>query len=159
MPGFTIDLAIVVVIALVGAILFLPQFVAARINAGRRAKAEWSIAERRAEMLLEELLTPSEYQQLDQSRYLEVVSPSNPERAYRLPRAPGRIAVFERGIHIENLCVQPVDQVPDGDIILTHKLMIEGSEQEYLRLAVHFEPRPRVPMRRDNVVSWSVWHD
>jgi hypothetical protein len=159
MPGFTFDPAIVLVIALVSAMLFLPQFVTARIEAGRRAKAEWSTAERRAEMLLEELLTASEYQQLDQSRYLEVASPSNPERAYRLPRAPGRVAVFERGVHIENLCVQPVDQVPDGDIILTHKLMIEGSEQEYLRLAVHFEPRPRVPMRRDNVVSWSVWHD
>ena len=159
MPGFTFDLTVVLVIALVGAMLFLPQFIASRIEAGRRSKAEWSNAQLRADMLLEELLTTSEYQQLNERRYLEVVSPSNPERAYRLPRAPGRVAVFERGVHIENLCVQPVDQVPEGDIILTHKLMIEGSEQEYLRLAVHFEPRPRVPMRRDNVVSWSVWHD
>jgi hypothetical protein len=159
MPGFTFDLTIVLVIGLVGAMLFLPPFVASRIEAGRRAKVDWSKAQYRAEMLLEELLTASEYQQLNQRRYLEVVSPSNPERAYRLPRGPGRVAVFERGVHIENLCVQPVDQVPEGDVILTHKLMIEGSEQEYLRLAVHFEPRPRVPMRRDSVVSWSVWHD
>src|SRR5215211_2692024 len=97
MPGFTFDLTIVLVIALVGAMLFLPQFIASRIEAGRRAKAEWSNAQLRADMLLEELLTTSEYQQLNERRYLEVVSPSNPERAYRLPRAPGRVAVFERG--------------------------------------------------------------
>ena len=68
MPGFTIDVTIVLVIALVGAMLFLPPFVVSRIEAERRAKADWCTAEGRAEMLLEELLTASEYQQLNQRR-------------------------------------------------------------------------------------------
>ncbi len=104
MPGFTFDLTIVLVIGLVGAMLFLPPFVASRIEAGRRAKVDWSKAQCRAEMLLEELLTASEYQQLDQRRYLEVVSPSNPERAYRLQRITGRVAVFERASTPKILC-------------------------------------------------------
>ncbi|MDP9382063.1 MAG: hypothetical protein M3Q29_18355 [Chloroflexota bacterium] len=31
------------------------------------------------------------------------------------------------------LCVQPVERMPHADVVLTHKLMIEGNEQEYLR--------------------------
>jgi hypothetical protein len=43
MPGFTLDLTIVLVIALVGAMLFLPQFVVSRIEAERRAKADGAL--------------------------------------------------------------------------------------------------------------------
>jgi hypothetical protein len=38
------------------------------------------------------------------------------------------------------LCVQPIDPVPDGDVVMMHKLMIEGNEEEYLRIANRFEP-------------------
>ena len=33
-----------------------------------------------------------------------------------------------------------VGLIPDGDAVLMHKLMIEGNEEEYLRIANRFEP-------------------
>jgi hypothetical protein len=50
------------------------------------------------------------------------------------------VKVYEGGVPIMALCVQPVDPVPDGDVVLMHKLMIEGNEEEYLRIANRFEP-------------------
>jgi hypothetical protein len=38
------------------------------------------------------------------------------------------------------LCVQSVEPIPDGDAILMHKLMIEGDEAAYLRIANRFGP-------------------
>jgi hypothetical protein len=38
------------------------------------------------------------------------------------------------------LCLQPVEPLPEGDVVLMHKLMIEANEQEYLRTANHFVP-------------------
>ena len=104
-------------------------------------------AQRRADAMLRELLTESEYAQLGRCGYLEVRSPSRPTRTYRVPRRPGRVAVHEGNIEIESLCVAPVGRLPPGDIVLAHKLMIEGNEHEYLRLANHFRLWP---------VSWSV---
>ena len=45
------------------------------------------------------------------------------------------MAVQENGVVVESLCVAPVDWLPPSDVVLTHKLMIEGDEQEYLRRA------------------------
>jgi len=33
------------------------------------------------------------------------------------------------------LCVGPVDPLPDADVVLIHKLMIEANEDEYLKAA------------------------
>lgn len=95
-------------------------------------------AEVRADSLLSEVLTNDEYYQLRRRGYLEVFSPSNPARIYRVPRHRGRVQVFEDGKSIMTLCVQPTSLVPDSDVILMHKLMIEGNEQEYLQLANRF---------------------
>ena len=85
------------------------------------------------------LLTEDEYLQLSRRGYLEVPSPSLPGRTYRVPRRLGQIGVYERGVRVEALCIRSVDPIPDGDAVLLHKLMIEGNEQEYLRIANHFE--------------------
>jgi hypothetical protein len=97
---------------------------------------------RRAEALLQALLTEAEYAQLCQCEYLDVRSPSQPTRTYRVPRWPGRIAVLEDDKEVESLCVTPVGWLPPGDIVLTHKLMIEGDEAEYLRRANHYRYWP-----------------
>jgi hypothetical protein len=102
-------------------------------------------AQERAEALLKDMLTDSEYTQLGQSGYLEVRSPSLPMRTYRVPRKPGRVAVQEDGVEVESLCVAPVEWLPPSDVVLAHKLMIEGNEQEYLRRANH--SLRRVPNR------------
>lgn len=96
-------------------------------------------AELRAETLLREVLSAPEYQQLSRQGYIDIPSPSLHRRFYRVPRYRGQVKVYEDGRPIMGLCVQPVEPMPDGDVVLMHKLMIEGNEQEYLRIANHFE--------------------
>jgi hypothetical protein len=57
-----------------------------------------------------------------------------------VPRHQGQVKVYEGGVPIMALCVQSVEPIPDGDAVLMHKLMIEGNEEEYLRIANRFEP-------------------
>jgi hypothetical protein len=107
-----------------------------------QAHAEWLAARERAETLLAEMLSEEEYCLLGRKGYLEVSSPSIPERVYRIPRYRGRIHVYEDNRAVMSLCVQPIELVPDADVVLIHKLMIEGNEQEYLRTANRFEVTP-----------------
>lgn len=100
-----------------------------------RARLE---AEARAEALLAAMLAPADYRQIRRRGYLDVPSPSRPTRVYRVPRSRDQVRVYEDGRLIERLCVQSIEPVPSGDIVVMHKLMIEGDEQEYLRLANHF---------------------
>lgn len=97
-------------------------------------------AERKAHMLMREMLTPDQFQQLTRHGYVEVMSPSIAYRTYRIPGAGGLVRVYEQGQAIMDLCLQPVDALPDGDVVLMHKLMIEANEQEYLAKANHFAP-------------------
>ena len=114
------------------------------------------VARERADALLRELLTEGEYTQLERRGYLEVRSPAQPQRTYRVPRHQGQVEVRERGIPIMRLCVQSVDPIPDGDAVLMHKLMIEGNEEAYLRIANRFAPSgqgPRVGVRLSAVLG------
>jgi hypothetical protein len=107
---------------------------------GTSRRSDWREAQERAEALLRELLTEDEYRQLNRRGYLEVPSPSRSRRTYRVPRHQGQVKVYEGGVPIMALCVQSVEPIPDGDAVLMHKLMIEGNEDEYLRIANRFEP-------------------
>ncbi len=96
----------------------------------------WSRAERRAANLLRDMLTPEQCHQLLWYGYLEVPSPSAAGRVYRVPRARGGfIQVIENGKAVMRLCVQPVERLPDADMIVLHKLMIEANEEHYLQKA------------------------
>jgi hypothetical protein len=97
-------------------------------------------AEHRAHALMREMLSAGQYQQLTRHGYVEVSSPSIPQRIYRIPSAGGLVRVYEQGHAVMDLCLQPVDAIPDGDVVVMHKLMIEGNEQEYLAKANHFAP-------------------
>jgi hypothetical protein len=92
-------------------------------------------AERKAEQLLQTQLTPDEYHQLISQGYLRVQSPRYPSRTYLIPRYRGLVRVYEQGRSVMRLCVGPVEQMPDADVVLMHKLMIEGNEEEYLKTA------------------------
>jgi hypothetical protein len=107
-------------------------------GSGRRS--DWREAQERAEQMLRDVLAEDEYRQLCRRGYLEVPSRTRPRRVYRIPRHQGQVKVYEGGVPIMALCVQPVDPVPDGDVVMMHKLMIEGNEEEYLRIANRFEP-------------------
>jgi hypothetical protein len=66
-------------------------------------------------------------------------------RTYRIPRGPGQVLVLEHDRVTERLCVQPASGgLPEADVVLMHKLLIEADEETYLHTANHF---PR-----------SIWH-
>jgi len=95
----------------------------------------WSRAERRAADLLRDTLTPEQIRQLTWRGYLEIPSPTEPQRVYRVPRTKGYVQVIENGRAIMRLCLQPVECLPDADVVVLHKLMIEANEETYLQKA------------------------
>jgi len=101
---------------------------------------ERSEAERRAQKLVADLLPPHQLAQLHQLGFIEMRSRLIPGRCYRIPRRRGQVQVYEEGRHAGSLCIQPTRWVPDGDLVLMHKLMIEGNEADYLRTANFFKP-------------------
>jgi hypothetical protein len=95
----------------------------------------WSRAERRAVDLLRDMLTSEQFRQLVWLGYLEILSPSMPQRVYRVPKNKGYVQVFEDGHPTMRLCLQPVEWLPDADVVVLHKLMIEANEETYLQKA------------------------
>ena len=92
-------------------------------------------AERKGQALLRQLLTPPEYRTLHERGFLEVTSPTIAGRVYRIPRRRGLVAQIEGGRVTTRLCVVPDRWLPDADIVLLHKLLIEADEAHYLRVA------------------------
>lgn len=103
---------------------------------------EWREAQARAAALLRECLTDAEYATLRSQGHLVVASRAFEGRTYRIPADGGRVKVFEEGELSGELCVAPVGPVPTGDVVLSHKLMIEACEEEYLQVARWIQPLP-----------------
>jgi hypothetical protein len=99
-----------------------------------------SRADRRARQLLRAVLTHDQYHQLIQRGYIDIKSPSHPQRFYRVPKAHGRVHLIENEILQANLCLQPLDWVPEADFVVIHKLMIEADEETYLQKANRIVP-------------------
>jgi hypothetical protein len=97
-------------------------------------------AERRAQQLIVQMLNREQLVQLTSLGFLELRSRLIAGRTYRIPRRRGQVQVYEEGRHAGSLCIQPTRWVPDGDLVVMHKLMIEASEAEYLRTANFFKP-------------------
>jgi hypothetical protein len=95
----------------------------------------WSRAERRAADLLRDTLTAEQFRQLIWRGYVEIPSPAEPQRVYRVPKSRGYVQVIENGRPTMRLCLQPVECLPDADIVVLHKLMIEANEETYLQKA------------------------
>ncbi|HEX9413564.1 MAG TPA: hypothetical protein VF916_08680 [Ktedonobacterales bacterium] len=101
----------------------------------------WLPSERRAVSLLREILSPEELRQLTWLGYVDVPSPSNSNRTYRVPRTRGYVQVLDGGRAVMRLCLQPTERIPDADVVLLHKLMIEANETAYLDKANKFPYR------------------
>jgi hypothetical protein len=128
---------------------FLARLTADRDEARREPPNGIFTAEGRAHVLLREMLSDAEYVQLIECGYLEVASPSRPQRVYRIPGLAGRVRVYDHGREVVELCLQPTEPLPDCDLVLMHKLMIQANESEYLAKANHFAPGTlSVTMRR-----------
>ena len=72
--------------------------------------------------------------------HLNIASPSDPQRVYRVPKGPGRVQVRDKGKVTMWLCLEPLERVPEADLLVMHKLMIEADEETYLRKANRFTP-------------------
>jgi hypothetical protein len=118
----------------------------ARVWPRLRMQKWWPVAaERTAEVLLHNQLSSAQYRQLCDSGYLDIQSSGHPGRTYRIPRGPGQVLVLEHERVSERLCLQPASGgLPEADVVLMHKLLLEADEDGYLRTANHF---PR-----------SIWH-
>lgn len=101
----------------------------------------WLPAERRAMALLRDMLSPEEFRQLTWLGYMDVPSPTDRNRSYRVPRTRGYVQVIDGGRAVMRLCLQPTERIPDADVVLMHKLMIEGNEASYLDKANKFPYR------------------
>ncbi len=123
----------VLVYALLGIFVVLSIVVLGRLALDSYLK--WSEANRRANELLHSVLTREQYRQLIRNGYLDIPSPRDPGCIYRVPRAQGLVGVIEQGRRKMNLCLQPLEWVPDADMVVMHKLMIEADEETYLQTA------------------------
>jgi hypothetical protein len=120
-------------------IILLTLVILRALILGIRVLERRSSAARSAETLLREFLTEDEYRQLCGTGYLEIASPTQPGRVYRVPRRPGRVLLLDDDHPSEQLCIQPVAaDLPDADVVLMHKLLIQADEAWYLRTANHF---------------------
>ena len=92
-------------------------------------------ASKRAEALVERVLSQSERDQLRRDGFLEVPSPSVRGRRYRIPRLGSPVAVLEPTGRVTYLCLQPETPVAPQELLVVHKLLLEGAEAEYWQRA------------------------
>jgi hypothetical protein len=116
-------------VALVLALALVATTLAVRGALGRQR------AQRRADTLVRELLTPDELGTLQARGYLDVPSRITPGRVYRIPARPGLVTVIDAGGFATRLCLVPARGVPERELILVHKLLLEGAEDEYWQRA------------------------
>jgi len=131
---------LLLILARGGALISNTPAFSTRLSPWLRLHPWWPVpAERRAETLLRDMLSQEEYRRLLTTGFLEIPSPTRPDRVYRIPRGPGQVLVEEHGRVLERLCLQPeVAGLPEADVVLMHKLLIEADEDRYLATANHF---------------------
>jgi len=131
---------LLLILARGGALISNAPAFSTRLSPWLRLHPWWPVpAERRAETLLRDMLSQEEYRRLLTTGFLEISSPTRPDRVYRIPRGPGQVLVEEHGRVLERLCLQPeVAGLPEADVVLMHKLLIEADEDRYLATANHF---------------------
>lgn len=106
-----------------------------------RIQAERSQAEARAEKLLAEVLSPAQREELVAKKYftVESIAKNGERRIYQVHRGRSRnvVQVDASGRRIKTLCAHPTALVPDADTMVAQKLMLEGCEEDFLRVANH----------------------
>lgn len=136
------------VLVYAGLAIFLVFYVVLNWRCIRDSYLKSLEADRRANELLRSVLSSEQHDQLTQKGFLDIKSSSDQERTYRVPRGPGLIRVIEKGRQTGSLCLQPLEKVPDADLVVMHKLMLEADEETYLQTANRYAP-----------LSISLWDD
>ena len=111
-----------------------------------------AIAVKRAEQLLDRLLTSKQRRYWHRNRYVDIRSPAYPNRLYRIP-AHGQIMCFDSGKLTKRLCIYSLDRIPLADKIVALKVMIESDEQEFLKIAI---PHPIREVGRDTQTNMVI---
>jgi hypothetical protein len=114
-----------------------------------------SIAKNRARLLPCNVLTDDEYQQLITSGYVEIATRSRPTRTFHIPPKGGRAQMFEQGQLVCELCHLPTRCLPLSDLVMAHKVQLEGDEEFYLATANRFIPE--VNTANTLPVSWACY--
>lgn len=112
---------------LAGPLLMLPD------SEGRDAAC------RRAEALLRASLTDDQHAAYLEQGYVDVPSKAYAGRVYRVD-AWRPVSVLEHGRFVGAVCIRPNEHLPAPDVILARKLMIEGAEDEFLRVGNWLSP-------------------
>lgn len=99
--------------------------------------------DQRVDEMLRDVLDEAEYHTLMTRDYLDVASSENAGYIYRIPRFGGMVTRYEYGRATIDLCVQPVDPLPGGDVVVLHKLMIQANEFDYVATARLYPSRYR----------------
>lgn len=113
---------------------------AARERGSQRFQ-EIETANSRAEDLLREHLTERQKQDLGEKNYFDVCSVNfraGTRRYYRIHRGrAGNVQELDgpQGRAIKKFCCHPLEHVPDADTMLAQKLMLEMSEELFLKTA------------------------
>ncbi len=134
------------VVSILGFLLFKiyqNNRLSAQLNDQYRLSVLDEEAHARAESLLQASIMPHEYAALQQNGYLELPSRLYANRRYHIPRKRRRVQVYEvmqdgttsRHKILGELCIVACDPVPEADLILTHKWLIEADEERYLATA------------------------
>jgi hypothetical protein len=127
---------------LLGAIAYLSVKTFGEISTSAAVATRWEreAADARGHALLRDFLGEAEYEKLMERGYIEVASPHQSERLYRIPFTDGLVQVYDRGELTKRLCLQPTESLPRSDVVILHTLMITGDEHEYLAKANAFPP-------------------
>lgn len=103
----------------------------------------------RAEALAGRVLSEADRAQLRREGFLEVPSQLVRGRRYRIPSGGSPVAVLEPDGRVGYLCLQPESDVPRAELVVIHKLLLEGAEADYWQRANRVgRPMGRGPGRR-----------
>jgi hypothetical protein len=99
-------------------------------------RKEFARAEERAATLLKQSLNQKQLEEFEKDRCFTVISKDG-QRRYRINKgwAMNVEKVDPAGKRIYRLCAHPTVHVPEFDNMLMQKLMLENSEEEFIRIA------------------------
>jgi hypothetical protein len=118
---------------------------ARELAAVTKGTAEKAAAEGRADALLKCLLAADQRAQYDREQAFEVLTcREGRTRRYRLRRGfAGNVYLLdESGREIEKFCIHTSQDIPVADNLIAQKLLLEGDEEAFLRIANRSIPNP-----------------
>lgn len=92
-------------------------------------------AQRRALDLLKQILTETQLAAFEKDECIPVDASSGKKYVIKKGRA-GNVFSIKDGKLVEKYCIHPRDsEVPEADVMLAQKLILETNEEEFLRIA------------------------